>query len=300
MLVWLDSGAELPEGLPWSVQLPDSNWLPVIRHQHMVALKCHLFTSSASEETDTYKAQSASHLPNDYGRSLRPNVMAHDAFYSLTEVFSFVASSQTQFLNLISVKLDSYTTQPREKDFECLPNLKYAKHILYHQIQKTQRVIESIRFARQSKWPKDTTESGRQKADVSAQGIEQDFELLLRWATFLHQRSTEAINDLMSSISISESQKAMDQAQRVGKLTLLAFIFVPLGFTTSFFGMNVAQINGSHLGIKWWVTLSLSLMVVTFAVFCINISVLLKRTLEVTGLLSLRIKVQQLVHNVLS
>ena len=217
----------------------------------MVALKCHLFTAPQSDDTasTTRQDQFASHLPTDYGRSLRPTLMSRDPFYSLTEVFDFAASSQMEFLNLIDIKLDKYTSLPSSQDFQSLPNLTYTKQILYRHIQKTQRILDSIKNAQHPRWSKDPSESGSRKAAIAANNLEQDFMHLLDRATTLHQRTTEAITVLMSSISISESQRAMEQAQRVGKLTFLAFFFVPLSFTTSFFGMNVEELEG-NVGLK--------------------------------------------------
>lgn len=44
---------------------------------------------------------------------------------------------------------------------------------------------------------------------------------------------------LMSSMAIAESQKALQEAENVGKLTQLAFFFIPLTFVAGLFGMNI-------------------------------------------------------------
>lgn len=63
---------------------------------------------------------------------------------------------------------------------------------------------------------------------------------------------------LMSSISVIESKNgteqnkmSSEQAARGAKLTQLAFIYVPLSFVTSIFGMNVKEVNDSPLSV--WV-----------------------------------------------
>ena len=63
--------------------------------------------------------------------------------------------------------------------------------------------------------------------------------------------------------SIKESQRSIEEAVAVKKLTQLAFIFIPLSFVTSIFGMNIDEITGT--GAKLWTFL------VTAA--CIGISV---------------------------
>lgn len=56
---------------------------------------------------------------------------------------------------------------------------------------------------------------------------------------------------LMSSISVLDSETSIRQAARGQKLTQLAFVYVPLSFVTSVFGMNVREINDSPL--RAWV-----------------------------------------------
>ncbi|KAG7004295.1 hypothetical protein G7Y79_00026g058790 [Physcia stellaris] len=95
------------------------------------------------------------------------------------------------------------------------------------------------------------------KRAIAAHNFEQDFMHLLdpRYEA-PPKRTTEAITGAIASIPISESQLAMEQAQRVKKMTFLAYFFVPLSFTTSFFGMNVEELQGD-VGLKWWDALTL-------------------------------------------
>lgn len=234
----------------------------------MVALKCHLL----SDETYTPQTQSASLLHVDYGRSLRSSIMAADPFYALNEIFSFAASSEMYFLNLIDIKLDKYTG-PNIHEPDSLPNLKYTKDILYRHIQKIQRILNSIHNAQHFKWPRAGSEGGRKgRATTAAEGLEQDFSHLLNCAQTLHTRCNEAITVLMSSISISESTKAIDQGRRVAKLTFLAFIFVPLSFTTSFFGMNVKEFEANNPPIYYWVACSILVMIMAFLLLAYDIT----------------------------
>lgn len=246
----------------------------------MNALKCHLFQSHSSDYL-TPRDQSAALLPQDYGRTLHPKVMSRDALYSLTEVLNFAASSQMQFCNLIDIKLNQYTSLPPAQDMRNLPNLKYLKQILYDHVQKTQRVLESLENTKDCKWPKDRTSSENRKAVAASQSIEHDFRHILARLTTLHERATQGINTLMSSISITESQQAIEQARRVGKLTFLAFLFVPLGFTTSFFGMNVSELAGGKLGLQWWTVLSIFVTGTSLCVFFLDVESYFKTVMRV-------------------
>lgn len=57
---------------------------------------------------------------------------------------------------------------------------------------------------------------------------------------------------LMNSIAILESEKAIAQAGQMARLTFLAFIFVPMAFVSSFFSMNVPELQSVPLW-AWFV-----------------------------------------------
>lgn len=62
-----------------------------------------------------------------------------------------------------------------------------------------------------------------------------------------HIRDTVQIN--VGALSLEESRKSMQQADSVGRLTILGFVFLPLSLVTSFYGMNINEITGS--GASW-------------------------------------------------
>ena len=82
-----------------------------------------------------------------------------------------------------------------------------------------------------------------QQMDKVANRILKDFNFLQREAEDLSRESREAINILMSSISVRESQKGLADARRIQVVTYLAFIFIPLSFVSSLFGMNVQEFS---------------------------------------------------------
>ncbi|KAJ4308104.1 hypothetical protein N0V84_012299, partial [Fusarium piperis] len=134
-------------------------------------------TFTHAVESNGGQNQSLSRLPHDYGRSLRPSIMAKDPFYTIVEIFNFAASSQVQFLNLIDAQLDGHTSGPTSREFESLGHLKYIKNMLYGHLQKTKRVLESIKNAQLPTWPKD--DSNGEKAAIAAHSVEQDFQYIL-------------------------------------------------------------------------------------------------------------------------
>jgi len=82
---------------------------------------------------------------------------------------------------------------------------------------------------------------------------------LLEQANVLEKFLMDSFTLLMSSISILEAGSIKEQAQQGQMITRLAFLYVPLSFVTSVFGMNVKEINGSPLPV--WVPVAAFLIV---------------------------------------
>jgi Mg2+ and Co2+ transporter CorA len=217
------------------------------------------------EENDSKTLPSISSLHLNYGRSLRENVMAEDPFYALSEVFALTTASQKQFLNLVEHKLAEYTNLA-DSYFDALPNLRYLKQVLLRQRQQIRATRLFIRNAKPPKWAKAVSDVGKRARTA----VEQDYSHLGDHAEDLDKRCQEAITVLMSSVAIADSKKAIMQAERVAKLTFLAFIFGPLSFTTSFFGMNFNELSGQSI---WeWFVLTTSVLTVTLLFFFCDVS----------------------------
>ena len=72
---------------------------------------------------------------------------------------------------------------------------------------------------------------------------------------------------LMSTVSTLAAQTSLEQAKRGTRLTQLAFIYAPLSFVTSIYGMNVKEINGGQLSV-WVPFVSLVVVIIcTAAIF---------------------------------
>lgn len=65
------------------------------------------------------------------------------------------------------------------------------------------------------------------------------FNELLNHVESLKDRTERTFGALMSSMAIAESQRAISQAESISRLTELAFLFIPLSFATSLFGMQL-------------------------------------------------------------
>jgi len=271
VLIWIDASDDLGKQIlrnswgPSSGKLQHNDYTlwPIVRYRPNMGLNAHvLHEDEVSSSSAALPSASQFHL--SFGRSLQRNAMAADPFYALYEVFGICSASQKQFLNLVEHKLTQYTKH-NDGDFDALPNLRYIKQILSRQMKQIQEVRHTIGNTKQSKWPRVTSDVTMR----AEQAVDQDYLHLFDYAKTLDGRCQEAIEILMNSVAILDSKKAMLQSERVAKLTFLAFIFVPLSFTTSFFGMNFRELEKQSI---WeWFTLTAPIMGFTLIVFFVDI-----------------------------
>ncbi|KAI9733659.1 MAG: hypothetical protein M1834_003261 [Cirrosporium novae-zelandiae] len=277
-IVWLDVGSDLGEGPagPWQPQFLHSdswaiNYFPTIQHRSRIALKQHSrFTPSPKHDIESPSKiqQSASLLPLDYGRKLDAEMMICDAFYLLSDIFRFVAFTEVQFVNMLESKarkeLD-HTTLVRQ-DTPTLSNLLYYKQISERHISRLREIVDFIDSRSDLDWPKASKPSHQEIGESTAKSLLKDFRYLLLRTESVATNCDRGMDIVMNNVMIKESQKAILQAERVTKLTQLAFFFIPLSFTTSFFGMNFTQFgNGALLNVWVWFAVSVPILLISLA-----------------------------------
>lgn len=292
--MWLDVGNDLTEGPsgPWLDPHHRSySWAttayPTIQYKPNMALQARIPASrSNSDEGRPRKfRQSASLMYLNYGRTQDP-AMACDPFHALTELFKFTAFSEVQFLNMMETKLK------KETDFSVidsrhsptLSNLLYSKKILDNHAQYIEETIAFLKGRGTSDWQdiqsQNSDSPDRQPTTGKEQPFLQDFEYLFERAKMLSDYCDRGMNIVMNNSMLAESQRAIQQAAGVEKLTRLAFFYIPLSFTTSFFGMNFVQFAaGNYLSIWAWFALSAPVLLISILLMTWDISAFSKSLL---------------------
>lgn len=273
--MWLDVGRDLTLNSrdPWSPRLFQVDPLaisfhPTIQQRDHVALNSKLYTSKAatSSEGDTDPApilQTASQLHLEYARRLDIDAARNGALVVLLDVLRLSASSEVQLLNMIETKvsMELSPAQSQAQNEPTVSNLLYHKRVLRRHMQ---RLLENKNFVEfqastHSIDSSQATSTSHFTSKLSA--ILRDFDYLLEKTRELTTECDRGMTIMMNKASIKEAQKAIVQAERVTKLTKLAFIFVPLSFTSSFFGMNFSQFSsGSDLDIWIWFVISVPVL----------------------------------------
>ncbi|TGO48852.1 hypothetical protein BCON_0228g00100 [Botryotinia convoluta] len=111
-------------------------------------------------------------------------------------------------------------------------------HRLTRAWEKTRSAIESFELITQS------LEDYIHENDKIQCLIERHRKSLQR-ARELEQYVRDTIQLNVGNLSLQESRKSIQQANSVGRLSVLAFIFLPISLVTSFFGMNIHELTGS-------------------------------------------------------
>ncbi|KAH8587279.1 hypothetical protein B0O99DRAFT_694644 [Bisporella sp. PMI_857] len=280
-LIWTDAGRDLgsgPEG-PWR---PDRARTPPRKSPFLPTV--HYFPNIAAKNLSEYAipelyqsrgpfAQSASILAKHYGLTLDPSLLAADSFHALTEIFQSSANSICQLFNLIESIIDQSTGYNlyKSQDYS-LANLSYHLDLLNRFENRLRENIFDLEHYQTHKWPtlrNDNNEAAagsKPKVDVAAALLLTDFQNFLSRVEQLSARCQSGMSTCMNSAAIAESKRAIAQAMSVEQLTRLAFFYIPLSFTTSFFGMNLSYFGSGNIQLWVWFAASVPLVLASYIV----------------------------------
>ena len=75
------------------------------------------------------------------------------------------------------------------------------------------------------------------------------------------------MNIMMNRSVVLESRKAIEQADRVKRLTMLATFFIPLSFSATLFGMNFRVFGQGEVEIGWFFAVAIPLTVMAYVCY---------------------------------
>ena len=230
---------------------------------------------------------------------------ATDPLAALVPLFTQAAFSEVQFLNLMQEQLDAelgpLVPQERHHEFG-LENLQYFASILDRhvgQLRHCLRALKLLAHPSESQRPsRDQSQTGRSIASVktfintdhdpgswdtdhihhklphlapssasSGPALIENYTDLLSRCLDLVARCNAGMNIMMNRSVVLESRKAIEQTDRVKKLTLLATFFIPLSFTASLFGMNFQVFGQGRLGIWLFPTVAVPITILSYAFY---------------------------------
>ncbi|KAK6350260.1 hypothetical protein TWF696_006495 [Orbilia brochopaga] len=110
---------------------------------------------------------------------------------------------------------------------------------MHHSIQNTRDYVDSMQASLRKSGVAGHPNPAHEEV-ASALSI---LQKISEFRKHVARRSNQTFQALMSSMSILESQKAIAEASSVGKLTELAFVFIPVSFAATFFSMQIEALK---------------------------------------------------------
>jgi hypothetical protein len=212
-------------------------------------------TSSRHSAADGEFVQSLSNLHISLGARLDAETRAQVPFYVLHDVFRTSILVDSQLLNLISHKtgsedVDIVNSQTGTASYETEQlQLLHFQRFLESRLHAMQDLQSLFQRQRAGMWPGASVKRCRDISDMSLSSLQQDHDHLMNRTRDLLTRVERSINLLTSLIQIQQAKRSHRLNQTLFRFTLVAAVYIPLSFTTSFFGMNFVQFGTGTLNL---------------------------------------------------
>lgn len=236
----------------------------------------------------------------------------HDPLSACIPLFAHAAFSEVQLLNLMESRIQLQMNAMDEGvPPDALGSFQYFSTVLNRHAQQLKDSARALRklAERSSQGPSGAgPESSSPKSNVSwagggglgmalprqtsdsetariaglrgsdgtftAKGLLEDYDQLHARCIELEMMCARGITLAMGKASIEESSKAIEQSQRLKKLTLLATLFIPLGFSASLFGMNIDLLGQSEVEVWWFFVLCVPVTLFAYVFYLWDFQVL--------------------------
>ena len=211
--------------------------------------------------------QPLSSLPGNYGHTIDWTKVGADPLSTVQELFTFHAASEVQYLNMleqfVTEQIRHAESMSGETEIGSILHFDYAKSILVRHDAHIQSVLCALHSNLQD-WKETAPQTQTLDGDLLST-LQTDLEYLSTRIHNIIELCEAGRSTIMSNTSIEENRRSDEQAALVTNLTKattrLTFIFLPISFVTSVFGMNFRQFGQGALSIWLWVAIALPLLV---------------------------------------
>lgn len=210
-------------------------------------------------------------LAEYYGMSLDWRKAAIDPLYALKELFNFQATAAQQYMNLLE-KLITEKNEPAgvpgggEAKLEEILNLNYAQITITRYAAHYKEIMNFLDKDKNPLWAVAGLAHAQPRSEV-VDVLHGDFEYLWDRAQAMIERCKEGEAAIMINKSLAEAKQSSDESKLVVQLTKatnrLTFIFLPISFLTSFFGMNFRELGSGTLSLRLWLCVALPLLAIS-------------------------------------
>lgn len=206
-------------------------------------------------------------LPSRYGETLNWNQARNEPLAILQELFQFQSSAASQYLNMLR-DLTTEISARTPPTGETLPSMDDILHFEYTKsvLERWHSHFETLAKSLDHDMLKSRTQAQAQASPHIKvyKSLSDDLQYLTSEAKDLIKMCDSGKSTIMSSFTVYESRQATKDANLVTQLTKatnrITFIFLPISFVTSVFGMNFKQFGQGPLSITIWLAVALPLL----------------------------------------
>lgn len=274
MIVWTDSGTDndlkhlpIPNIDSFESVLTSVSFCPTFFETELQEQEPNYAPGAVPPVTQ--RRQPLSVLPKRYGETLDWKSISLDPILALQELFNFQSAAAMQYLNMtrkVITQLMAQTHINRNNlvDMEDILHYEYAKTVLARWSAHFTGLIQVLETG--PLWNNTDAVGDGTKREEMLLTLKRDLEFLQTEAGIIIELCEAGKSTVLSNFSISEARRTTQEAKLVTELTKatnrLTFIFLPISFVTSVFGMNFRQFGQGPLTIWLWVAVTLPLLVV--------------------------------------
>lgn len=245
----VDQGLDVPE----TEQTP---WSKYTRHRRAPDCLPILMYNESPSDYGIPSTPHASNLstpspfyPKDHVRVASDEELAllrKSPFAVLANVLARAASAWAQILNFVDSDIDKCKTpapSPVSSVADALglalEQLRFNLDFLAHAQQSLNDNVCLIESRGCQTWPGHQEYGTGTLGEKLVSSLLMDHKYLIGRCSELSRRCETVSQVLADTMKMIEARESLDQTKRLNNLTVLAFVFVPLGFVSTFFGMNV-------------------------------------------------------------
>lgn len=214
--------------------------------------------------------------------------MRASPLYALGDIFRHSACSSNQMVNMLMGRVEDALRASYLDRHEglSLKDLRFIKNVLDEHSAYLEEVVwflqsgvsawlspqptsnfpqhtnQSMNMESSATYNKSGMGNKRLSGAIDATQIEllEDYRCLLRRCQRLAARCKDGTDIIINGAALRESQRGIEQAEEVKLLTKLVFLFAPLSFVTSIFGMNFVDLSVKQ-GLAALVTVAVFLLI---------------------------------------
>ncbi|EAQ85331.1 predicted protein [Chaetomium globosum CBS 148.51] len=187
------------------------------------------------------------------------HLLAEDPFYILSRVYHAAARTRIQLLSFLEADITECSaasaggaiTDGAQQSL-VLDQLRFNLQLVRRVERFCKEDLGSIGRLGSAGWPRAGTEEGRERMGEIKEQLLEDYGFLVEQCGHLALQCETASGALVSLAQWMDAREGIRESGNVANLTVLAIVFVPLGYVSSCLSMNVTFINVDE-GIQIWI-----------------------------------------------